>query len=189
MTISKAVEILNRGGIGVLPTDTLYGLVGRALDEQVVERIYKLRKRNRKKPVIILTGSFSDLRGFGVRINRATRKILNRVWPGPVTVVLPLGTKATRKFKYLHRGVKSLAFRLPKPIALRKLLAKTGPLVAPSANIEGAPPARNLRKAREYFGDKVDFYISGGLRKEKPSTLIKITDGEVIVLRRGAGKV
>ena len=93
-----------------------------------------------------------------------------------------------KKFKHLHRGTGTLAFRVPKPAWLRKLLQETGPLIAPSANFEGEPPALTIRAAKKYFGENVDFYADAGRLASKPSTLIKVEKGNVIVLREGAVK-
>jgi L-threonylcarbamoyladenylate synthase len=177
--------LLKSGAVGVMPTDTLYGLVGSALAKKTVERIYRLRKRNLKKPMIILIASMRDLNLFGIMPNMGEKKILRKVWPGKVSVVLKCSSK---KWEYLHRGVKSLAFRMPDSARLRGLLAKTGPLVAPSANFEGEPPSRTIAEAKRYFGEEVEFY--GDVRKKiisKPSTLITINkNGAVTVLRNGA---
>ena len=172
--------------IGIIPTDTIYGVVGPALDKTSVERIYRLRKRDLKKPMIILISSVDDLARFGVTTTPAVKKILKKVWPGKVSVVLPCTAK---KFEYLHRGTKTLAFRLPKPTWLRNFIKTTGPLVAPSANIQGKPSAHTIRAAKNYFGDKVDFYIDAGRLVSKPSTVVKVEKGEVTVLRNGAVKV
>ena len=74
MVTQKIIKILKNSGIGVLPTDTIYGLVGRALDKKTVERIYKVRKRNPKKPLIILISSLSDLKLFGVKPDKKTKR-------------------------------------------------------------------------------------------------------------------
>jgi len=180
---------LKRGGIGVLPTDTMYGIVGRALNKKTVERIYVLRKRNPKKPMIILIAHVGDVARFGVALDAQTKKILDHVWPGKVSVVLPQSVgnkKLVKKFRYLHRGTRSLAFRLPEPAWLRALLLKTGPLVAPSANFEGRPPARTVKEAKRYFGDKVQFYVDIGRLASKPSTLVAAERGIIRVLRPGA---
>ena len=192
-TLRDAIkDTLRDRGVGVLPTDTLYGIVGSARRPATVRRIYKLRKRNPKKPMIILVASIADLRSFGVRLDKTTRKKLARVWPGPVSVVLPLDPRRpslVKKFNYLHRGTKTLAFRVPNVPWLQSLLKTTGPLVAPSANHEGMPPAKTIYAAKKYFGDHVDFYIDAGRRAGKASTLITIEDGRVIVLRAGAKKI
>jgi len=179
--LEKAKKVLLRGGIGVLPTDTIYGLVGSALNKKTVSQIYKLRRRNPRKPMIVLVDSVSDLKEFGVKIGAKERKILNRIWPNKVSVVLPC---PSRKFAYLHRGTKTLAFRLPKPYWLRKLLSKTGPLVAPSANWEDRPPAKTIKEAKKYFGNKIDFYLDGGRIILRPSKLVKIECGKEIILRK-----
>jgi L-threonylcarbamoyladenylate synthase len=82
-------------------------------------------------------------------------------------------------FEYLHRGKKSLAFRLPHNKDLIDILKISGPIVAPSANIEGAKPAENIKEAKSYFGDKIDFYLDVGTIKSKPSKII-YSNNEII---------
>ncbi len=173
--------MIKKDGVGVLPTDTLYGIVGSAFSKRVVERIYALKGRNTKKPFIVLIHSILDLKKFGIKIAPAQKKILDSVWPGPVSVILPCPQK---KFEYLHRGTKSLAFRLPKNRMLREILKKTGPIVAPSANPEGLPPAATVAEARKYFGGSVDFYLAGGRKVGKPSKIISLLGPESEVLRK-----
>jgi L-threonylcarbamoyladenylate synthase len=185
-----AAAILSAGGVGILPTDTLYGIVGSALDKKVVERIYRLRERNAKKPMIILIGDLADLRSFGVALDKKERTLAGRVWPGKVSVVMSIaGTAPVRKFAYLHRGTKTLAFRMPAPVWLRTLLKKTGPLVAPSANTEGEPPAKTIAEAKKYFGANVEFYANAGRRVSRPSTIVRLDKGNPIILRKGAVRI
>jgi L-threonylcarbamoyladenylate synthase len=179
---AELIRILKHGGIGVLKTDTIYGLVGSALNSKTVARIYKLRHRHPGKPMIVLIGSVGDLRRFSIKINSKTKKILNKFWPGKISIILPCPYK---KFSYLHRGAKTLAFRLPAKKTLLGLLKKTGPLVAPSVNPEALLPARSIREAQKYFGDKVDFYVDGGNAFGKPSALIEIKNDNIIVKRKG----
>src|SRR5205814_332255 len=101
-----------------------------------------------------------------------------KVWPNTVSVVLPC---VDEKFKYLHRGKKSLAFRMPKNKSLLEILKQTGPLVAPSANFEGEKFAENIEEAKKYFGENVFYseaassvYKDNGEIKSKSSTLIKL---------------
>ncbi len=180
------IQIIKSGGVGILPTDTLYGLVCRAQDKKAVERLYKIRKRNPKKPCIILISKISDLKLFGIKLKDSEKKFLEKYWPGEVSVVLECKEK---KFQYLHRGTKTLAFRLPKKESLRKIISKTGPFLAPSANPEGMIPALTITEAKKYFGDEVDFYVNVGKLNKKASTLVKIKDGEVEVLRQGKVKI
>ncbi|OGM89422.1 threonylcarbamoyl-AMP synthase [Candidatus Wolfebacteria bacterium RBG_13_41_7] len=182
----KIIQTLIGGGIGVLATDTLYGLVGSALSKKAVEKIYKVRRRAPKKPLIILINSLADLDLFNIKLDNAARRKLLRFWPGKVSVIFPCSVK---KFHYLHRGTKTLAIRLPKKKSLVNLTKKIGPLVAPSANLEGEPPAKTIKEAKKYFGDKIDFYVDSGKVSGRPSTLIKIENGKIVVLRKGAVKI
>jgi len=85
---------------------------------------------------------------------------------------------------YLHRGTKTLAFRVPAHASLRELLVKVGPLIAPSANAEALPPAKSISEAKKYFGNLVDLYLDGDLVTSKASKVIKLhKDGSVAVLR------
>ena len=115
-----------------------------------------------------------------------TAAILKRLWPGKVSAVLPCSDE---QWAYLHRGTGTVAFRLPDDAGLRALLRETGPLVAPSANPQGEPPAKTIEDAEGYFGDTVDFYVDGGLLDGEPSTLVKIENGNIVVLRQGAVRI
>jgi len=185
--MNKIAEILKNGGIGILPTDTIYGIVASALDEGAVLKVYELRKRNPEKPFIILISSYGDLDLFGVELSAPVKKVLDKIWPGKVSVILNCESE---KFEYLHRGTKTLAFRFPDKKDLIELLKETGPLIAPSANFEGELPALTIKEAENYFGSKVDFYEDAGKLESLPSTLIKFdADGGLKVLRGGAVKI
>ncbi|MGC8880698.1 MAG: L-threonylcarbamoyladenylate synthase [Minisyncoccia bacterium] len=177
----KAGLLLKEGAIGVIPTDTIYGICGSALNKKTVEKIYKLRKRNSKKPMIILISSLKDLKFFKIKLKRKTQKILKKIWPAKISVILPCKLK---QFFYLHKGTNSLAFRIPKNRELLKILEISGPVVAPSANFEGEKPAETINEARKYFKDKV-FYYNKGKLKGKPSTLIDFTSSQIKILRKG----
>lgn len=169
-----------------MPTDTIYGLVGNALNEKTVERIYKLRKRNPDKPMVILISDVNDLNKFGVKLSTSENRILKHIWPNKVSIVLSCKDK---RFEYLHRRGETLAFRMPKDQEIIEVLNKVGPLVAPSANIEGQPPAESIIQAKKYFGEEVDFYIDGGVITSQPSTLVKLEGGQLKVLRQGEIKI
>lgn len=182
----NAIKILKEGGVGVLPTDTMYGLVGSALSKNTVDRIYRIKGRAPNKPFIILISDLNNLNYFSIKIDTKTKNFLKKIWPNPVSVILPCDEK---KFTYLHRGAKTLAFRMPDKKELLELLRQTGPLVTPSANPEGLPPAQNIEEAKKYFGDQVDFYVDQGTLTSQPSTLVKIKHGKIIILREGAFRI
>ena len=183
---AKLVELLRGGKIGVMPTDTIYGIVGSALDPKVVENIYRLRKRVSNKPMIVLISSLNDLNHFNILLTEEQRNFLKKNWPNPLSIVLSC---PTQKLRYLHRGTNSLAFRMPKNDTLLKILKRAGPLVAPSANFQKGKPAETVTEAKKYFGDSVSFYMDGGRLKSQPSTIVQLyKDGTRIVLREGSFK-
>lgn len=184
------VEVLTRGGVVVMPTDTIYGMLGKAENQSAVENIYKIRNRDERKPCIILIGDISELNKFSVHVTEQQKVEIEKYWSTsdmenkefrPVSIVLDC---LDNKFKYLHRGTNTLAFRMPAIQPFRNLLLKTGPVIAPSANLEKFPENENIQDARKYFGDKVDLYVDGGEVRAQASKVIRLhTDGSVDVLR------
>lgn len=179
----KIINLLKTGGVGVIPTDTLYGLVGSAFDKKAVAKIYQLKKRSPEKPFIILISSLADLKKFQIIISPKTASFLEKIWPNPISVILPCNH--TSLF-YLHRGTNTLALRIPNDKKLLSLLRQTGPLVAPSANSEGEPVAETILEAQKYFQNSVDFYADGGTLQSLSSTLIKLENDQIQILRQGA---
>lgn len=180
MDYKAAIDKLKEGKIGVIPTDTIYGLVCSALAPNSVEEIYKLKARRTDKPLIVLIASKNDLGKFGVVIDESANKECDKYWPGPVSIIFPC---ADKKFFYIHRGSESIAFRVPRLAWLRKMLQEVGPLVAPSANPEGQSPANDIEEAKGYFGNQVSFYLDGGTLNSPPSTIIGLVDGQEQKLR------
>lgn len=183
------IDVLKQGGVAIMPTDTIYGIVGPALNKGTVERIYHIRKRAPEKPCIILIGGIEELKKFSIDFSPEQKKVLEKYWPEtsrdegvePTSIIFDCPDD---KFEYLHRGTKTLALRLPAQKDLQNLLKNTGPLVAPSANPEGLPPSLDISKAKEYFADLVDLYVDGGEKKGKPSKLIQLhKDGSISILR------
>lgn len=183
--MDEVIDILKNGGIAIIPTDTIYGIVGSALNPQTVEKIYNLRKRAKDKPMIILISSIEDLKKFDIELTNSQKEFLQKHWPNPLSVVL---SNKGNRFKYLHRSTYGLAFRMPKDERLLKLLKTVGPLVAPSANIEGEKAAESINEAKKYFGDQISFYLDGGIIQSAPSTLVEFKEDSIKILRQGSFK-
>jgi L-threonylcarbamoyladenylate synthase len=179
----EAAKRLAGGEVGVIPTDTLYGIVGSARRRSTVEKIYALRQREQDKPMIVLAGELADIASLQIEVDDRIKYLLSKVWPGPVSVVLPAQLPA---LAYLHRGTNSIAFRVPAKSELRRLLAETGPLVAPSANLAGEPPALTIPEAQQYFGDAV-FYLDEGKLENPASALVDGRTDPPRVLRPAPG--
>lgn len=174
------INTLLNGGVGVLRTDTIYGIVARAADERAVEELYKVRGRQPSKPCILLIANESQI--FEKDLVKELQPLLSEYWPGPVSIIIP-ASNATPA--HIHRGMQSVAYRLPANDELRQLLEHTGPLVAPSANPEGLEPAIDIDQAQRYFKDSIDFYVDGGrCDNVAPSKLLRIEpDGSLTRLR------
>lgn len=181
--VYETIDILRNNGVAIIPTDTLYGIVGNAFNQETVERIYRLRKRDLNKPLIILIKDITDIHKFDIRLKDTDAHVLNKLWPNKISVVLECPSS---DFTYLHRGTNSLAFRIPNNEILLHIISKTGPLVAPSANSQGEPPATTIQEARKYFSNNVDSYLDGGILSSKPSTVVSLRNGEVRIIRKGA---
>jgi len=207
VSFEDVATLFKKGSIGILPTDTLYGLVASALDRDAVERVYRVRGRDEGKPCIVLIGDVADIEIFACHSEparndsrsdsgrrseesrddrRKIKEAFSRFWPGKVSVILPCPGE---RFAYLHRGTGTIAFRLPDKPELRELLRKVGSLIAPSANPQRMSPAKTIEEAEEYFGDAVDFYVDGGTLDSEPSTVVRFTDEKLSVVREGAVKI
>lgn len=148
-------ECLLAGGVAVLRTDTLYGLVACAANKEAVERVYALKGRTNTKPCIILVAEKKDI-PFDQEV---LAQVYTETQDRATSVVVPINTQPP----WLTRGGETLAYRVPHDEALLAILRTTGPLIAPSANPEGQPPAQNIEEAQEYFGSRVDWYLDGGV--------------------------
>jgi L-threonylcarbamoyladenylate synthase len=179
-TSDKLITNLASGQVGVLPTDTLYGLVCAAHNPEAVARLYALKSRE-QKPGTVIAASLEQLQELGLKRRYLTA--VEQYWPASLSVIIPCGTELS----YLHQGKWSLAVRIPDSPNLRAFLQKTGPLLTSSANAPGQPPALTIAQAQEYFGDNVDFYVDGGdLSGRAPSTIIRILDDAIEIVRPGA---
>ena len=182
--MAVAQELLKPGAIGIIPTDTVYGLAARAADQAAVARLYQAKSRD-AKPGTLIAANIEQLEELGLK--HRYLKAVEQFWPGAVSVVIPVSNP---ELAYLHQGKMSLAVRIPDNSKLIKLLAETGPLLTSSANPSGKQPAINIEQAKAYFSDQADFYEDGGdLSDRQPSTVIRIVDDAIEVLRSGAVKI
>ena len=179
LTDPSVCDLLISGTVGVMPTDTVYGLVCRAADQSAVAKLYKLKSREHK-PGTIIAADISQLTDLGIKTRYL--KAVEQFWPGAVSVIIP-----SRDLDYIHLGVGGIAVRIPQQDMVHELLLQTGPLLTSSANQPGEPPANTISEAQAYFGDSVDFYVNGGdLSGHEPSTVIRVIDDAIEVVRQGA---
>jgi L-threonylcarbamoyladenylate synthase len=183
ITTDQAVSRLIDGGVGVMPTDTVYGLVARAHDKDAVTRLYELKHRDHK-PGTVIAADLGQLRKLGVSEHHLEKA--GHWWPNPLSIILPLSDE----FSYLHQDVGDIAIRVVVDESLKQILEETGPLLTSSANRPGEPGSTTIDEAWSYFDDSIDFYVDGGdLSGRAPSTIIRLTNtGEIELIREGAVK-
>ena len=178
ISFDQAVKALQNSSVGVMPTDTVYGLVARAHDQAAVTRMYALKRRE-QKPGTLIAANIEQLIHLGVPESELQK--VAQYWPNPLSAVL-----SVHSYDYLHQGVASLAMRVVADDKIRELLEQTGPLITSSANQPGQPPATTVDEAIAYFGDSVDFYVDGGHITGEPSTIVRPTADGIEVLRYGS---
>lgn len=178
VTLEQANELLNAGKVGVMPTDTIYGVVARAHDSNAVSRLYALKRRERK-PGTVIAASIEDLSDLGIPNEVLAR--VSKYWPNSISVVVP------SSLEYLHQQKGSVAVRIPNHDIMNQLTSIVGPILTSSANRPGEPPAQTITEAFEYFGTDVDFYVDGGhVENTKASTIIRMNDdSSIVIIRQG----
>ena len=180
VTDKKLATLLHGGAIGVLPTDTVYGLVS-VIAPQPIERLYATKPRQSHAGTII-AASVDDLIALG--LDETALQHVSHLWPAPLSVVI--AAQHIPEFLREERG--SLAVRILEDEVLRSLLRETGPLMTTSANKHGGKTAATIAEAQRIFGDSVDFYVDGGdLSNRPPSTIVMVdARGTITALRDGA---
>lgn len=185
--IFDAIQPIKEGKIVVAKTDTIYGILADASNKEAVEKLYQIKGRPEDKPFVILIPSSEELKKFNIITDKQAEKILNIKG---ITVIFDVNDPEG-EFFYLHRGKNSLAFRIPdEPVFLSFLRELKRPVVAPSANPSGLTPAEDVNKAIEYFQNNVDLYIdSGKVIENIPSTIVKLENGKIKILRQGSKRL
>lgn len=167
---ANVADLLRQGAAGVVRTDTLYGVVGLANNRLAFEKVYKAKRRSHIRPSIVLISSLTQMFDQPPVL---AEPFLNEVWPGKTSVILP----SVKAPEWVQCGTGTVSYRLVEAGELADLITAVGPLVAPSANPEGLPPASTLQQAIEYFGESVDFYVDGGeVINDEPSKIYRFDE-------------
>ena len=158
--ILKAAEIIRGGGIVAFPTETVYGLGANGYNSLAVARIFEVKRRPSFDPLILHVADPADVRKLVKEIPSSAKKLIERFWPGPVTVVL---LKKENIPDIVTAGLPSLAVRMPDhPMALSLIKDSKCPIAGPSANPFGYLSPTTAEHVREQLGDQVDLILDGG---------------------------
>jgi L-threonylcarbamoyladenylate synthase len=182
--LSKAVEILRRGGLVAMPTETVYGLAADARQEDALRKIFLAKERPMDHPLIVHLSDVSQLSEWAVNISESAKKLAQHFWPGPLTLILK---KAPHVSDIVTGGQDTIGLRIPNhPVARALLKEMGGGLAAPSANRFGRISPTTAEAVREELDDRVDLILDGGACDVGvESTIVDVSGDEVVVLRPG----
>jgi L-threonylcarbamoyladenylate synthase len=182
--IEKSSEILKDGGIIVFPTDTVYGIGCDPYNKNSVDRIYQIKGRPKTKPFPILASSIDAVSEI-VEFDADSKKIANKFWPGPLTLILKLKDEKLKKSLNLEEKI---AIRVPNNQCLLSLLKRSKFLIGTSANRSGE---RSFTNAQDCYNSlkEYDVFLDGGNIEDKgESTILEMDKGKAVIHRQGALK-
>jgi L-threonylcarbamoyladenylate synthase len=180
--LEAADRLLSTGGVLAMPTESYYALGVRACDGEAVRRVCEIKGRGDNKPILVLISNRAQLSQLVTDVPDAAQVLMDRFWPGPLTLVFPAVAHLPQA---LTRGTGTVGIRQPARHDLLHLLHHVGPLTGTSANRAGHSPVRTAERVLEELGEDIDLILDGGETSGGlPSTLVDIT-GTIRVLREG----
>lgn len=174
--------ILANGGAVVLPTETVYGLFARALDEKAVNHVYELKNRPRDKAMNLNVASYEDILTYSKEQPDYLKKLYDAFLPGPLTIILKANSQVP---KWINSGLTTVGFRLPNHPVTRELIQAEGPLIGPSANKSGMASGRYFDHIRAQFDFQVTGYQDDDALLGLDSTILDLSDTPARILRQG----
>ncbi len=183
--ILTATEVLRRGGLVAFPTETVYGLGADALNADAVKQIFVAKGRPLDNPIIVHIASVADLKALTSHVPERASLIIDRFWPGPLTLIL---RKSPDVPDDVTGGLDTVAVRMPQnKIALALIKALGHPIAAPSANLSGRPSGTTAGHVLQDFAGKIDMILDGGpVAVGLESTVLDLSREPPAILRPGA---
>lgn len=182
--IRKAASVVLSGGILAFPTDTSYGLGVNPFDDEAVSRLYRLKQRERQKPLILLLSSSEQLSDLTEEVPDEAKKLMEHFWPGPLTLLF---TASDELKSFLVGNTGKIGVRVPGSRIARKIIdACRIPVTATSANISGQPSARSAQEVNRYFKNMIEMILEVGVsHRDKESTVLDVTTSPPLLIREG----
>lgn len=176
-TKNAVISTLKNGGVVVIRTDTIYGIIALASHKDAVRKVYEAKHRNPLKQCIVLITKSPQNSSYGAFITDFSAKASL-----PTSVIVP----ASNEPEWLLLGGDTIAYRVTRDPLLVSIIEAVGPVIAPSANPEGLAPANTIDEARAYFGDSVDYYVDGGEVPEDiaASEILKLNSENIVEVIR-----
>ena len=186
--ISECASIVKNGGVIVFPTDTIYGIGCSPFDDSAVERIFRIKGRDERKPLPILAYSLEDAKKIVVLGDKGTI-LAQKFWPGALTIVASLIDQSISRKVMGGNNYELLAVRVPADSCILSLLSRCKYLVGTSANLSGKASMKSSQQVIASTLDGFDALLDGGtVERGVESTIVDVTGIEPLVLREGALK-
>ena len=183
--MKEIVEVIKDGGVVIMPTDTIYGIIADATNEYAIQRVYEMKKRNENKPMLMLVNSIEMLEKYVSSINDIERKLIDELWPGALTIIF----KKRNVSDLLTGGLDTVGIRFPDNKLLIDIMNELNvPLLSTSVNVSGDESATCINNINNLILDNVDYVYDVGECKGEPSTIVVVNDNELKVLRDGVIK-
>lgn len=183
MDINYLVKLLNNDGVAIIPTDTVYGLIGDATNEEVINKIFEIKHREKNKPLLILVSNIEMLNNYVKNISDLEREIINKFWPGPLTIIFNNKKNLSNN---LTANKNEIAVRMPNNKVLLELINKLNkPIIATSANIANKETITSIDLLEESIKNKIDYIYDGGYLEDIPSTIIRVLNEKIEIVREG----
>lgn len=180
--MKEIIDVINNDGIVIMPTDTIYGIVAKATNEDVIKRVYSLKKRNDRKPMLILVSDNEMLKDYVSSINELEQTLIDNLWPGPLTIIFDKKNISD----LLTGGLPTVGIRIPNNKEMLDIISSVGvPLLSTSVNLSGEKSATCVSNINKTMLDNVDFVYDNGECNDVPSTIIRVVNDEVKILREG----
>ena len=181
--IDRIRQVLEKGGAVVLPTETVYGLFAKALDEKAVDHVYQLKRRPRDKALNLNVASIDDILYFSKHQPAYLKNLVDAFLPGPLTIILEANDRVPY---WVNSDLATVGFRMPSHPVTLDLIREFGPLIGPSANISGHASGVSFKEILKDFDQEVlgledDSFLTG-----KDSTILDLSGDKVKILRQGA---
>jgi len=181
-SLDIAAAVIKQGDLVAFPTDTVYGLGADPFNPEAVHKLYAVKERISSKAIPILLGAESDLAKVAGPLSDAAFRLMERFWPGALTIIVPRHPDLPVDLS----GLNTVGVRLPDLASARALLLKTGPLAVTSANRSGVFEPCTAEAVQDQLSGRIAWILDGGSTPGgSPSTVIDVTGGEPVVLREG----
>ena len=181
--MEKIKQELEKGGAVVLPTETVYGLFAKALDEEAVDYVYQLKRRPRDKALNLNVASLDDILNFSKNQPPYLQKLCDSFLPGPLTIILEANDKVPY---WVNSDLTTIGFRMPSHPVTLGLIREFGPLIGPSANISGHTSGVSFKEILKDFGQEVLGLEDNAFLTGQDSTILDLSSDKVKILRQGS---